>query len=205
MIRLKNPLSLQVIEKSEYFIANPETYQPRSLVRDGNNKDAQLEDYKKHGSDPVCLLSKNSLSTAQKAFFVVYGSSEVEEERPREAFAKVWARLDIDRLNAMTIDEAVCIILNAHPGEEDRKLFVSKIPQGFFESDFSDVVRLAKIFHEAGREAVEKGAVINKNPSQRFLEWDEITEVAREGRRIQARYLLARRLINLDKLKEHTG
>ncbi len=50
------------------------------------------------------------------------------------------------------------------------------------------VERLAKHLHEAGREAVEKGAVVNKTPG-RFLEWYEITEEAREGRRIQARYL----------------
>lgn len=51
---------------------------------------------------------------------------------------------------------------------------------------------LARALHEAGREAVEKGAVINKVPGQPFFEWDEITEQAREGRRIQARYLLER-------------
>jgi hypothetical protein len=54
-----------------------------------------------------------------------------------------------------------------------------------------DAEKLALVLHEAGREAVEKGAVVNKAPG-RFLEWCEITESAREGRRIQARYLLER-------------
>lgn len=49
---------------------------------------------------------------------------------------------------------------------------------------------LAKELHESGREAVEKRKVVVKNPKfAKFLEWDEITEDAREGRRIQARYL----------------
>lgn len=48
---------------------------------------------------------------------------------------------------------------------------------------------LARELHEAGREAVEKGATVAITPG-RFLEWDEISEGAREGRRIQARYLL---------------
>lgn len=55
-----------------------------------------------------------------------------------------------------------------------------------------DAERLARELHEAGREAVERGAVVNRVPGQPFLGWDEISEAAREGRRIQARYLLAR-------------
>lgn len=57
-----------------------------------------------------------------------------------------------------------------------------------------DVESLAKELHEAGREAVEKGNTVAADkfgePSRKFLEWDEISESAREGRRIQARYLL---------------
>lgn len=53
-----------------------------------------------------------------------------------------------------------------------------------------DVETLARELHEAGRAAVEAGAVVNKVPGQLFQEWDQITEQAREGRRIQARYLL---------------
>ena len=55
---------------------------------------------------------------------------------------------------------------------------------------------LAKILHEAGRKAVEQGNTVAADkfgdPSRKFLEWDEISESAREGRRIQARYLLDR-------------
>jgi len=59
-----------------------------------------------------------------------------------------------------------------------------------------EIDKLAKILHEAGREAVEKKKTVVaslglKTPSK-FLEWDEITEDAKEGRRIQARYLLTR-------------
>lgn len=54
-----------------------------------------------------------------------------------------------------------------------------------------DVETLARELHEAGRAAVEAGATVNPTGG-RFLEWDEITEAAREGRRIQARHLLAK-------------
>lgn len=52
-----------------------------------------------------------------------------------------------------------------------------------------DVEMLAKELHEAGREAVKAGTTVNPTGGH-FLEWDEITEQAREGRRIQARHLL---------------
>ena len=59
-----------------------------------------------------------------------------------------------------------------------------------------DAEMLAQELHEAGREAVEKGATVAAEKfgeqTRRFLNWDEITEPAREGRRIQARYLLRR-------------
>ena len=55
-----------------------------------------------------------------------------------------------------------------------------------------DVEKLAKELHEAGREAVEKGNTVAAgkfgDPSRKFLEWNEISESAREGRRTQARY-----------------
>jgi len=58
------------------------------------------------------------------------------------------------------------------------------------------VEELAKELHEAGREAVEKRKTVVaslglKTPSI-FLEWNEITEDAKEGRRIQVRYLLSK-------------
>jgi hypothetical protein len=67
-----------------------------------------------------------------------------------------------------------------------------------------EVEELAKELHEAGREAVEKGATvaatINKEKIFKFRGWDEIDELAREGRRIQARYLLERyKISNLEK------
>ena len=59
-----------------------------------------------------------------------------------------------------------------------------------------DIETLAKELHEAGRAAVEAGNTVAAEKfgeqTRKFLEWDEMTEVAREGRRIQARYLLAR-------------
>lgn len=53
-----------------------------------------------------------------------------------------------------------------------------------------DIETLSKALHEAGREAVEKKAVVNPNTHSKFLEWDELEEHMKEGRRIQARYLL---------------
>ena len=53
---------------------------------------------------------------------------------------------------------------------------------------------LAKVLHEAGREAVERKmtvvASLGLETPTKFLEWGEINEDAKEGRRIQARYLL---------------
>jgi len=55
---------------------------------------------------------------------------------------------------------------------------------------------LAKELHEAGREAVEKGATVAADKfgekTRTFMGWNDITENSREGRRIQARYLLER-------------
>ena len=59
-----------------------------------------------------------------------------------------------------------------------------------------DVESLAKELHEAGREAVEAGATVaqehHKGKAFPFIEWDDLTEHAREGRRIQARHLLGK-------------
>lgn len=57
-------------------------------------------------------------------------------------------------------------------------------------------IELAKVLHEAGREAVEKRAVLVKDPKfKKFVEWEDLPEDAREGRIIQAKYLLERYLI----------
>lgn len=60
-----------------------------------------------------------------------------------------------------------------------------------------EIEELAKELHEAGREAVEKGAtvaadIMGSQNIVKFREWDQISETAREGRIIQARYLLAK-------------
>lgn len=56
-----------------------------------------------------------------------------------------------------------------------------------------DIEVFAKILHEAGREAVLNNKVVKMDGNPigqiKFKEWNEITEDAREGRRIQARYL----------------
>jgi hypothetical protein len=52
--------------------------------------------------------------------------------------------------------------------------------------------RLARILHEAGRDAVEKRLLYrNDLPVKPFCEWDDLTEDAKEGRRSMARYLVA--------------
>lgn len=65
-----------------------------------------------------------------------------------------------------------------------------------FNGASPDVETIARDLHEAGREAVLKGATVGHSvlgePARGFREWDEITEEAREGRRIQARWLLER-------------
>jgi len=57
------------------------------------------------------------------------------------------------------------------------------------------VEALARDLHEAGREAVEKGNTVatsvGKMPTK-FTEWDDCNDTVKEGRRIQARWLLAR-------------
>ncbi len=58
---------------------------------------------------------------------------------------------------------------------------------------------LAKQLHEAGREAVLKNKVVKKDGAPlgeiKFLEWSEITEDAREGRRMQVRKMLEKYII----------
>jgi hypothetical protein len=50
---------------------------------------------------------------------------------------------------------------------------------------------LAKLLHESGREAVEKRLVYrNDLPVKPFCEWNDLTEDAKEGRRLMAQYLL---------------
>ena len=54
------------------------------------------------------------------------------------------------------------------------------------------VERFAMMLHEAGREAVDKRLVYRDDiPIKPFCEWADLPEPAREGRRVQARYLRA--------------
>jgi hypothetical protein len=54
-----------------------------------------------------------------------------------------------------------------------------------------DVETLARELHESMREAVARGLVVN-DVGKPFQGWNEISEAAREGRRVQARYVLSR-------------
>jgi hypothetical protein len=52
------------------------------------------------------------------------------------------------------------------------------------------VEALARMLHEAGREAVSRGLVVRTDmPVRPFVEWDALTPAAQEGRRVQARWL----------------
>ena len=53
------------------------------------------------------------------------------------------------------------------------------------------VEELAQALHESGREAVEGHLVVN-DLGKPFLGWYEISEEAREGRRVMARWVLER-------------
>lgn len=52
------------------------------------------------------------------------------------------------------------------------------------------IEELARLLHEAGREAVSRGLVVRTDvPIRPFVEWADLAEEAREGRRVQARFL----------------
>ena len=57
-----------------------------------------------------------------------------------------------------------------------------------------DVETLAKELHEAGRQAVMAGATVAAEKfgekTRSFIEWEDLSEQARKGRRIQAMWLL---------------
>jgi hypothetical protein len=58
------------------------------------------------------------------------------------------------------------------------------------------VIELAYELHEAGRKAVETGATVAATKfgeqARTFIEWNDISTEARQGRIIQAEYLLER-------------
>lgn len=58
----------------------------------------------------------------------------------------------------------------------------------------ADNERLAISIHEAQREAVEQGKTLTRalgSPPCPFIEWNDLPERAKEGRRMQAEYLSA--------------
>ena len=61
----------------------------------------------------------------------------------------------------------------------------------YFYDYVEDTEILAKEIHEAGRKAVEIGAAVNPTGCH-FIDWDDLSDAAREGRRIQARHLINR-------------
>lgn len=83
-------------------------------------------------------------------------------------------------------DRCICFDGTTHGLVEKIKIFR---PYREAANNMLGTETLAKELHEAGRAAVEAGATVNPTGGK-FLEWDEISEQAREGRRIQARYLL---------------
>ncbi|MGE3549757.1 MAG: hypothetical protein AB7I29_07665 [Geobacter sp.] len=66
---------------------------------------------------------------------------------------------------------------------------------------WEDTEELAKVLHEAGREAVEAGATVAAEKfgeqTRTFIEWDYLPESVKTGRRIQAEYLLKKFYITL--------
>ena len=62
------------------------------------------------------------------------------------------------------------------------------------EFPHAGVERLAQVIHESAREAVLSGATVAHDKfgenAKRFTEWNELTENAREGKRMQAQYLI---------------
>ena len=54
-------------------------------------------------------------------------------------------------------------------------------------------LRVAKMLHEAAREAVKQNLVVRTDvPNNGFIEWDQLADAAREGRFISARFILER-------------
>jgi hypothetical protein len=78
-------------------------------------------------------------------------------------------------------------------GFGQRPTVSSPIMQIVFDQKLEAAVEaLAKILHESGREAVEKRLVYRTDvPYMPFCEWPYLPEPAREGRRVQARFLIA--------------
>lgn len=74
-------------------------------------------------------------------------------------------------------------------------------PQGHQTPQFDEIGELAKILHESGRRAVEQHKVVN-DLGKPFLSWSEISEEAREGRRMMAQFLLSHRNLSIGFVKD---
>lgn len=65
--------------------------------------------------------------------------------------------------------------------------------------EYMDIEEFAKALHEAGRAAVEAGNTVAAEKfgekTRTFIEWDDLAEPAREGRRIQARWFQSRYVV----------
>ena len=61
----------------------------------------------------------------------------------------------------------------------------------YFCDYVEDAEKLAKEIHEAGRRPVEVVTVLNPIGC-RFIEWNDLSDAARDGYRIQARHLINR-------------
>lgn len=65
--------------------------------------------------------------------------------------------------------------------------------------EVQDVEYMAQAIHESGRRSVEEGKTVAAEKygetTRKFLAWKDISETAREGRRIQARDFLERFVI----------
>lgn len=132
----------------------------------------------------------------EHGYEVVVVSTRCAEARGADAVIK-WLRahgITVDRVRAVKPPAIVSVDDRCICFCGDTRGLVEKIrsfrPYREGSADV-DIEALAKELHEAGRAAVEAGATVNPTGG-RFLEWDEITEHAREGRRIQARHLLGK-------------
>ena len=60
------------------------------------------------------------------------------------------------------------------------------------------VEEFARILHEAGRQAVKENKVVRKDvPNKGFIEWDQLDKDAKEGRILQARWIMDRYLVEV--------
>lgn len=85
-----------------------------------------------------------------------------------------------------------------HTAQVELKLIGSELD---IIADCVNIEELAKELHEAGRTAVENGNTVAAEKfgeqTRKFIEWEYLSESAKDGRRIQAVHLLQRYHIRL--------